>query len=189
MSDVTRLLHALQGGDEAASDELIQAVYGELRRLAAAKLRRERSNTLGATALVHEAWMRISGPAGEDGRAPELGFENRAHFLGAAAEAMRRILIERARRRRSLKHGGAHGRDPLEPDELVELPPSVDILALDEALARLREHSPEKAKIVDLRFFCGLSIVEAAEVLGVSRATADRSWAFAKAWLFKELEV
>ena len=101
---------------------------------------------------------------------------------------MRRILIERARRRRSLKHGGAHARDPIEPDELLALPPSVDMVDLDEALERLRAHSPEKAQVVDLRFFCGLSIVETAEVLGVSRATADRAWAFAKAWLYRELE-
>jgi len=190
MSDVTRLLDALREGDEDASDQLVRAVYGELRRLAAAKLRQERSRTLGATALVHEAWMRISTPGADGGDAPPaLEFENRAHFLGAAAEAMRRILIERARRRRSLKHGGAHARDPLiEPDELIALPPEVDIVALDEALARLREHSPEKARIVDLRFFCGLSIVEAADVLGVSRATADRNWSFAKAWLFRELK-
>lgn len=185
MSEVTRLLDALRDGDDGASDELVRAVYGELRRLAASKLRRERSRTLGATALVHEAWMRISEP-GDGG--PALEFQNRAHFLGAAAEAMRRILIERARRRRSLKHGGAHARDPIEPDELLALPPSVDMVDLDEALGRLRAHSPEKAQVVDLRFFCGLSIVETAEVLGVSRATADRAWAFSKAWLYRELE-
>ncbi|QDV07044.1 ECF sigma factor [Planctomycetes bacterium Poly30] len=185
MSDVTRLLHALRTGDGDASDELIEAVYGELRRLAASKIARERGQTLQATALVHEAWMRITG-RDEDGE-HVLDFQNRAHFLGAAAEAMRRILIERARKRRSLRHGGAFGRADIEPDELVVLPDNVDVLELDEALGRLKEISPERARIVELRFFGGLSIVEAAEVLGVSRATADRAWAFARAWLFKEL--
>ncbi len=187
MSDVTRLLNALRTGDDDASDELIEAVYGELRRLAASKIARERGQTLQATALVHEAWMRITG-RDEDGD-QVLDFQNRAHFLGAAAEAMRRILIERARRRRSLRHGGAFGRAEIEPDQLVALPEAVDVLELDEALGRLKEISPERAKLVELRFFGGLSIVEAAEVLGVSRATADRSWAFARAWLFKELNV
>ena len=186
MPDVTRLLQALRAGDGDASDELIEAVYGELRRLAASKLARERGQTLQATALVHEAWMRITSPA-EGDAAPGLDFENRAHFLGAAAEAMRRILIERARRRRSLRHGGAYGRADVEPDELVALPPTVDVLELDEALQRLADLDADKARLVELRFFGGLSIVEAAEVLGVSRATADRAWAFSRAWLFKEL--
>ncbi len=185
MHDVTRLLNALRKGEDDASDELIEAVYGELRRLAASKIARERGQTLQATALVHEAWMRITSQD-EDGE-HVLDFQNRSHFLGAAAEAMRRILIERARRRRSLRHGGAFGRAEIEPDQLVALPETVDVLELDEALGRLREISPERAKLVELRFFGGLSIVEAADVLGVSRATADRSWAFAKAWLFKEL--
>lgn len=186
MAEVTRLLNALKAGDDSASDELVGAVYGELRRLAASKLARERGQTLQATALVHEAWMRISTPQ-EEGDGVHLDFENRAHFLGAAAEAMRRILIERARRRRSLRHGGAHGRADVEPDQLVALPSDVDLLSLDESLRRLAEIAPDKAQLVELRFFAGLSIVEAAEVLGVSRATADRSWAFARAWLFKDL--
>ncbi|MEM9802074.1 MAG: ECF-type sigma factor, partial [Planctomycetota bacterium] len=186
MPEVTRLLQALRAGDGEASDDLIQAVYGELRRLAVAKLAHERGQTLQATALVHEAWLRISAPSG-DADGPSLDFENRAHFLGAAAEAMRRILIERARRRRSLRHGGAYGRADVEPDELVALPPTVDVLELDEALTKLAAQDPDKARLVELRFFGGLSIVEAAEVLGVSRATADRAWAFARAWLFREL--
>ncbi len=186
MSEVTRLLQALRAGDGDASDALIETVYGELRRLAASKLARERAQTLDATALVHEAWMRI---AGKDVEGPMgLEFENRAHFLGAAAEAMRRILIERARRRMSLKHGGAHTREAVEPDQLVALPPTVDVLALDEALKSLALEAPDKARVVELRFFGGLSIVEAAEVMGVSRATADRAWAIARAWLFKELQ-
>ena len=185
MAEVTQLLQALRAGDDA-SDDLIEAVYGELRRLAATKLARERGQTLQATALVHEAWMRIAGPAEQPG-SEQQRFENRAHFLGAAAEAMRRILIERARRRNSLRHGGAHGRVELEPDALVELPPTTDLLELDEALQRLAAMDPSYGKLVELRFFAGLSIVEAAEVLGVSRATADRNWAFARAWLFKEL--
>lgn len=186
MSDVTRLLDALRAGDAGANDELIATVYGELRRLAAGQLRHERAQTLDATALVHEAWMRIAGSAETPGGAVP-GFRNRAHFLGAAAEAMRRILIERARRRRSLKRGGGHARSDLEPDAIVALPPSVDLLALDDALDRLAIEAPEKAKLVELRFFAGLSIVEAAEVLGVSRATADRNWALARAWLFRDL--
>ena len=181
MSDVTQLLRALEGGEDA-SDELLEAVYGELRRLAASKLARERGQSLQATALVHEAWMRIAGSGEAAAR-----FENRAHFLGSAAEAMRRILIERARRRQSLRHGGAHGRVELDPEALVDLPPSTDLLALDEALDRLGRLEPRHAKLVELRFFAGLSIVEAAEVLGVSRATADRQWAFARAWLYREL--
>jgi len=185
MAEVTQLLQALKAGDDA-SDELIEAVYGELRRLAASKLARERGQTLQATALVHEAWMRIAGRP-EESAGARLRFENRAHFLGAAAEAMRRILIERARRRHSLRHGGAHGREELEPDALVELPPTTDLLELDEALQRLAAMDPTHGKLVELRFFAGLSIVEAAEVLGISRATADRSWAFARAWLYKEL--
>ncbi len=185
MPEVTRLLQALRAGDGDASDELIQAVYGELRRLAASKLARERGQTLQATALVHEAWMRLT-TTDEDGE-HVLNFDNRSHFLGAAAEAMRRILIERARRRRSLRHGGAYGRSEVEPDDLIDLPESLDVLELDEALRRLEELAPEKAQLVSLRFFGGLSIVEAAEVLGISRATADRAWAFARAWLHREL--
>ncbi|MEC7232460.1 MAG: ECF-type sigma factor, partial [Planctomycetota bacterium] len=142
MSDVTRLLDALRAGDAGANDELIATVYGELRRLAAGQLRHERAQTLDATALVHEAWMRIAGSAETPGGAVP-GFRNRAHFLGAAAEAMRRILIERARRRRSLKRGGGHARSDLEPDAIVALPPSVDLLALDDALDRLAIEAPE----------------------------------------------
>ena len=185
MAEVTQLLQAMRAGDDA-SDELIEAVYAELRRLAATKLARERGQTLQATALVHEAWMRIAGPAEGEG-APQLRFENRAHFLGAAAEAMRRILIERARRRQSLRHGGGHGHVDLEPDALVELPPSTDLLALDEALQKLTAMDASHGRLVELRFFAGLSIVEAAEVLGISRATADRNWAFARSWLYNEL--
>lgn len=186
MSDVTRLLDALRAGDAGANDALITALYAELRRIAAGQLRRERARTMDATALVHEAWMRLAGSDEASGGAVP-GFRNRAHFLGAAAEAMRRILIERARRRSSLKHGGGHARSQVEPDALVALPPSVDLLALDDALDRLADEAPEKAKLVELRFFAGLSIVEAAEVLGVSRATADRNWALARAWLFRVL--
>ena len=186
MSDVTKLLDALRAGDARANDELITHLYGDLRRLAAGQLRHERAQTLDATALVHEAWIRIAGPGASPGGAT-AGFRNRSHFLGAAAEAMRRILIERARRRRSLKHGGSHARSDVEPDALVALPPSVDLLDLDEALSRLATEDPQKAKLVELRFFAGLSIVEAADVLGVSRATADRHWALARAWLFRDL--
>ncbi len=184
MGDVTRLLRAASEGEAGASDRLIGAVYAELRHVAAQKLARERLNaTLQPTALVHEAYLRLLG--GDDGQS--LNFDNRAHFFGAAAEAMRRILVERARRRARLRHGGAYHIEELDPEVVVELPQDLDLLALDEALARLEREDPPKAELVKLRYFAGLTLVEAAEVLGISRATADRRWAFARAWLFREV--
>lgn len=182
MDDVTRILAALEAGDGAAADRLMEAVYHELHRVAAAKLSRERVDlTLQATALVHEAWLRLSGSSSPN-------WENRRHFFAAAAEAMRRILVERARRRMRLKHGGAHGRQPLE-DDMVSTPDgvSIELLALDEALAKLTSDDARKAKLVELRYFAGLSIPEAAKVLEISKATADRWWAYARAFLYHEV--
>lgn len=182
MDDVTRILAALEAGDGAAAERLMETVYHELHRLAAAKLSRERVDlTLQPTALVHEAWLRLAGDS-------MPSWDNRRHFFAAAAEAMRRILVERARRRRRLKHGGAFGRQPL--DEVEVTSPdgaSIDLIALDEALGKLAEEDARKARLVELRYFAGLSIPEAAKVLGISKATADRWWAYARAFLFHEV--
>jgi RNA polymerase sigma factor (TIGR02999 family) len=181
MGEVTRILDALGDGDEEAAGRLLEAVYEELRRLASARLARESPGpTLQATALVHEAYLRLFGKEG-------VSFENRAHFFGAAAEAMRRILVERARRRGSLKRGGDRQRVDLDESGLAVLPPPVELLAVDEALCRLESEDPAKAELVKLRYFAGLEIAEAARILGISRATADRHWAFARAWLYREI--
>ena len=180
MSDVTRILGDLGRGEGNAENELLEAVYHELHQLASAKLSRERSDhTLQATALVNEAWLRIADSA--------KGFENRRHFFGAAAEAMRRILVERARKRARLKHGGAWGRRDLEMLDPAAPADSVDLLALDEALAKLAAEDERKAKLVELRYFTGLTLVEASEVLDISKATADRWWAYARAFLYDEV--
>ncbi|MHC4471308.1 MAG: sigma-70 family RNA polymerase sigma factor [Planctomycetota bacterium] len=182
MTDVTRILDAIRDGDERATDRLLTAVYDELRRLAAAKLRREPpGQTLQATALVHEAYLRLVGGAG-------ASFENRAHFFASAAEAMRRILVDRARRKARLKHGGGRKRVELSEADRVVPPVEIDLVALDEALAKLEAEEPAKAELVKLRYFAGLSHEEAAEILGISRGTADRHWAYARAWLFHEIE-
>jgi len=181
MSDVTRILEDVRRGDERAAGRLLAAVYDELRRLAASKLARERpGQTLQATALVHEAYLRLLG----DERS---AWDNRGHFFAAAAEAMRRILVEAARRKARLKHGG--GRQRLEFDEadFVAMPDSIDLVALDEALERLAGVDRVKAELVKLRYFTGLTVAEAGEVLGISRATADRYWTFARAWLYNEI--
>ena len=180
MSNVTHLLQQIQQGDGAAAADLITAVYTELRRLAAAKLSQERpGQTLQATALVHEAYLRLLGQDGE--------WENRGHFFAAAAEAMRRILVEAARRKARIKHGG--GRQRFELDELDHIiqPKSVDLVALDEALERLSQEDRVKADLVKLRYFAGLTVEQAGEALGISRATADRYWTFARAWLLREI--
>jgi len=182
MDDVTRILAALEAGDGQAEHQLMEAVYHELHRLASAKLSRERSDlTLQPTALVHEAWLRLAGDSMPT-------WENRRHFFAAAAEAMRRILIEGARRRMRLKHGGAYGRQEM-GDLEVPSPDgaSIDLLALDEALAKLAQEDARKAKLVELRYFAGLSIPEAAQVLDISKATADRWWAYARAFLYHEV--
>ena len=181
MSDVTRILNAIERGDARATDELLPLVYEELRLLAAQKLSHESpGQTLQATALVHEAYIRLVGDEG-------LGWENRGHFFAAAAEAMRRILVENARRKKSTKHGGQRTCVDLDAVETAAQTPSDDLVALDEALTRLGEEDPVKAALVTLRFFAGLSIDQAAEALGISRATAIRQWSFARAWLFHEL--
>jgi RNA polymerase sigma factor (TIGR02999 family) len=179
MSDVTRILDALDHGDPHAASQLLPLVYDELRRLASRRLAQERPGlTLQPTALVHEAYLRLVG--GEKGRP----WDGRGHFFAAAAEAMRRILVENARRKERRKHGGGHHRVPLADVEAAAPALSDDLLALDEALARLAEEDPVKARLVELRFFAGLSVEDAAACLGISRATADRYWAYARAWLY-----
>jgi RNA polymerase sigma factor (TIGR02999 family) len=181
---VTLLLEAVARGESGAPDRLLELVYAELRGLAAGRMAREGAgHTLQATALVHEAWMRLAGDSGPR-------FEDRAHFFGAASQAMRRILVERARRVRREKHGGAQRREPLEQAEAElarETPSGVDLIALDEALAALEEHDPRMAQIVSLRYFAGLSVEQAAEALGLSPRTVKREWSLARAWLFRRM--
>jgi RNA polymerase sigma factor (TIGR02999 family) len=180
MNDVTRLLHAVENGDSKATAQLLPLVYRELRRLARKNMAQERAeHTLEATALVHEAYLRL---VGDDAR-----WDGRGHFFAAAAEAMRRILVEHARRKQALKQGGKHRRVQLEDD----LPPITapchnvdDLLALDEALDRLATHDPGKAELVKLLYYAGLNLEEAAAAQGISRTTAYRHWLFARAWLF-----
>lgn len=180
MPEVTRILAALDAGDQTAPDRLMELVFAELHRLAQAKLSRERvDHTLQPTALINEAWLRLAGS--------HQGWENRRHFFGAAAEAMRRILVERARRRARLKHGGAHRRVTLDELEVAAEESAADVLALDEALRKLADEDPRKASLVQLRHFGGLTQVEAAQVLEISKATADRWWAYARAFLFHEV--
>ncbi len=178
MSDVTQVLKAIERGDAHASVELLPLVYGELRKLAAQKLAQEPpGQTLDATALVHEAYLRLV-----DQEQAQC-WDSRGHFFAAAAEAMRRILVEVARRKKRRKHGGGHERVEL---ERLELPANVrgdDLLALDEALGKLQEVDPAKARLVVLRYFGGMTIEQAAEVLQISRVTAHRHWTFARAWL------
>jgi RNA polymerase sigma factor (TIGR02999 family) len=182
MSEITHILEAINQGDPNAAAQLLPLLYAELRRLAAAKLAQEApGQTLQPTALVHEAYLRLVGTS------TEQHWNSRGHFFGAAAEAMRRILVESARRKQRLKHGGELQRLDLEDYDVPVAPPAEELLALDEALARLAADDPDAARIVDLRFFAGLSIEEAAEALGVSRATANRQWAYARAWLRCEL--
>jgi RNA polymerase sigma factor (TIGR02999 family) len=181
MSDVTQVLQAIGRGDGRASDELLPLVYDELRRLAAARMAQEAAGqTLQPTALVHEAWLRMV----KDG---ERNWQNRAHFFGAAAEAMRRILIENARRKSRLKRGGDQARIDIEQLELAATTPDDKVLLIDDALERLQAEDPEKARIVVLKFFGGLTNQEVAENLGVTERTIERQWAFAKAWLFRSI--
>jgi len=180
MSDVTRLLDAAAAGDPAAAEQLIPLVYDELRRLAARRLAHERpEQTLDATALVHEAFIRLAG---------DHRFAGRGHFFRVAAEAMRRILVDRARRRRRARHGGDRDRVPLADAEPAAPAPTDDLLALHEALERFAAVEPVKAELVQLRYFAGLSEDEAAAALGISRATASRYWAYARAWLIDALD-
>jgi RNA polymerase sigma factor (TIGR02999 family) len=182
MSEVTRILCAVEQGDPHAAEELLPLVYNELRRLASQKIAQEKpGQTLEATALVHEAYVRLV----DVDRVQH--WNSRGHFFAAAAEAMRRILVEQARRKRAVKHGGGLARVDL-PGELADPEaPGHDLLALDEALGRLEGHDPDAARLVNLRYFAGLSHHEAAAVLGISRGAADRLWALARAWLFRQL--
>jgi RNA polymerase sigma factor (TIGR02999 family) len=180
MSEVTRVLAAIERGEAHAAEELLPLVYDQLRQLAAQKLAREKpGHTLQATALVHEAYLRLVG-----GEQPP-SFKDRAHFFAAAAAAMRRILVDNARRKLTQKRGGGRRRQPLEAVAAPE--PDAELLALDEALDRLAAADPQKARLVELRYFAGLTGDQAAEVLGISPTTADRHWAFARAWLQAEV--
>jgi len=183
MSEVTQILSAVAQGDRQAASQLLPLVYDELRKLAAHRLAHQTpGQTLQPTALVHEAYLRLVGdPEGSD-------WDNRGHFFAAAAEAMRRTLIENARKKGRGKHGGGITRQDLDAAESVAVPEvREDLLALDEALTRLTDVDPQAAQLVHLRYFAGLSIPEAAHTLGVAPRTADRLWAFARAWLLREL--
>jgi RNA polymerase sigma factor (TIGR02999 family) len=180
MSDVTRILTAIEQGDAQAADKLLPAVYQELRRLAAQKLSREPpGQTLQATALVHEAYIRL---VGED-----KNWKGRTHFFAAAAEAMRRILIESARRKRRLKRGGGRHRVDLDNADLAIDGPSTDLIALDEALVKLETLDKLKSELVKLRFFAGVTLEQASALLGISQTTAKRYWTYARAWLYREI--
>ena len=182
MTDITRILSAIEGGDPKAADQLLPLVYEELRKLAAAKMAQEKpGQTLQATALVHEAYLRLV----DVDKAQH--WNSRGHFFGAAAEAMRCILVENARRKSRKKHGGEHRRVGLEGAEVPCKMPSDDLLALDEALTKLAEIDPLKAKLVQLRFFAGMGNDEAAQVLGFSAPTAKRYWRYARAWLHAKI--
>lgn len=183
MNEVTQILHAIAGGDPSAASQLLPLVYDELRRLAAHRLAHQTpGQTLQPTALVHEAYLRlVSDPDGHD-------WDNRGHFFAAAAEAMRRILVEDARRKGRVKHGGGFARRDLDAADQAAVPEvSEDLLALDEALTKLAAADPQAAQLVQLRYFAGLSIPEAAQALGVSPRSADRLWAYARAWLLREV--
>jgi len=182
MTDVSLLLDAAAAGDRRAAADLLPLVYDELRALAAARMAHERpGQTLDATALVHEAYVRLLGPAD----APK--WANQAHFFAAAAEAMRRILVEAARRKGRVKHGGGRRREPADPDQLCAADSDGELLDLDESLERFAAHDPLKAKLVELHFFAGLTLAQAAECLGVSLSTADRGWRYARAWLYADM--
>ena len=181
MSDITLILQKMEAGDERAAGELLTTVYAELRKLARSKMARESpGQTLQSTALVHEAWLRLGGEA-------QPRWENRAHFFGAAAEAMRRILVDNARRKRRDKHGGRLRRVDWENLDVAMIGDDEAVLAVHEALERLAVHDPVGARLIELRFFAGLPNNEAARVLGLAERTAKRTWAYARAWLQKEL--
>jgi RNA polymerase sigma factor (TIGR02999 family) len=180
MSQVTCILSAIDQGDPSAAAQLLPLVYDELRKLAAQKLAHEKpGHTLQATALVHEAYLRLVG------QQDPVSYRDRSHFFAAAAAAMRHILIDRARRKRTRKRGGGMARQPLEAIAAPE--PDDELLAVDEALRKLAAIDPKKAKLVELRYFAGLTGEQAAEVLGISATTADRHWAYARAWLQAEV--
>jgi RNA polymerase sigma factor (TIGR02999 family) len=178
MADVTQILAAAEAGDPDAAGQLWSLVYDELRRLAAAQMAREKDgHTLDATALVHEAYVRLAADA-------ERGFANRRHFFAAAARAMRHILVENARAKGREKRGGGRKREQLDLDALVVSGSDEDLLALHDALERFAAHEPAKAKLVELHFFAGLTLAQTAECLDISLSTADRTWRYARAWLY-----
>jgi RNA polymerase sigma factor (TIGR02999 family) len=180
MPDVTQLLESAAAGDRQAAAELLPAVYDELRKLASARMAREApGNTLDATGLVHEAYLRLVGGQ---------RFDHRGHFFAAAAEAMRRILVEAARRTQALKRGGDGERVPFDPESFAAPERPDDLIALDEALEQLAQSEPKVAELVKLRHFAGLTIPQAAEALGISPRTADAWWAFARAWLLAKVQ-
>jgi RNA polymerase sigma factor (TIGR02999 family) len=182
MAHVTRLLNALDAGDPHAAEQLLPLVYDELRKLAAARLAAEApGQTLTGTALVHEAYLRLVGTD------PAQDWNGRGHFFGAAAEAMRRILVEAARRKQSQKHGGGRQRLDLDAEVLSAPESELDLVALDAALCRLADQDPLKARLVELRYFAGLTGEQAAAVLGMSTSAVDRLWVYTRAWLRREL--
>ena len=182
MSDVTQILERVESGDGKAAEELLPLVYEELRKLAAQKMAKEaQGHTLQPTALVHEAWLRLVG-------APDQRWNSRGHFFGAAAEAMRRILVENARRKRRLRHGGGQERVGLDETEIVARTEYDKVLQVDEALEELGQEDPVQAQVVKLRFFGGLKNDEVAEVLGISSKTVQRYWTHAKSWLYQRIK-
>jgi RNA polymerase sigma factor (sigma-70 family) len=206
MSDLTQILAQIDSGDPQAAEQLLPLVYNELRRLAAARLAQEKpGQTLQATALVHEAYLRLVGPGVgsqesgvgggastaavpiPDPRSPTPCFSSRGHFFAAAAEAMRRILIEQARRKGRLKHGGGRQRVDLDTQTQVGQEAGGDLIAMDDALQQLEQEEPAAAAVVKLRYFAGLTIEQAAQALGISVRTANRHWAYARAWLYQQL--
>ncbi len=182
MSDVTQILFQIKQGDPSAAEQLLPVVYDELRKLAAARLAQEKpGQTLDATALVHDAYIRLVDVENVQ------SWDSRGHFFSVAAEAMRRILVESARRKSRVKHGGEYNRVELNDAAAIASGPRSNIVALDEAFGRFAEIEPDKAELVKLRYFAGFSIDDAAEILGISRTTAKRHWAYARAWLLAEL--
>jgi RNA polymerase sigma factor (TIGR02999 family) len=189
MSEVTCILSAIEQGDPHAANQLLPLVYDELRKLASQKLAQERpGQTLQATALVHEAYLRLVLNPGDEAGGPDLHWNSRRHFFAAAAEAMRRILVERARARGSAKRGGGRERLDLDDISIASQERPEALLALDEALTRLAAVEPQAAELVHLRYFAGQSMIAAAELLGLSLRSTHRLWAYAKAWLLQELE-
>lgn len=184
MAEVTQILSQIESGDRSAAEQLLPLVYDELRRLAKSKLAHEKpGQTLQATALVHEAYLRLVGRS-QDG----MAWDGRGHFFAAAAEAMRRILVDNARRKQRVRHGGELVRDELEDEIEIEAPEfREDLLALDAALDKLKQVNGTAAELVQLRYFAGLSLAKAAEMLDISTRSADRIWAYAKAWLLREM--
>jgi RNA polymerase sigma factor (TIGR02999 family) len=188
MNDVSKILDRIQQGEPAATEALLPLVYDELRKLATARLANEApGNTLEPTALVHEAYLRlVASRPREPGEEPR--WDSRGHFFAAAATAMRRILIERARHKQRLRHGGGRQRQELHPDLVAAPSPDENLLPLDAALAKLAGRDPVKARLVELRYFAGLTGDQAAQFLGISPKTADRYWAYARAWIRREME-